>query len=957
MGPLDRVRALHERLDQHFRDLRNARDQRGGRSVFALEHGLNTVERDDLQARVRELIKSREPGGRWWLPIVVYAAEVGYRYKGEEYWQTFENETPGWTAVGDRDYVRESFRLFAKGYGGAEPSGRWASQFSIISWPITHAVLPTDLQFHLARILYEYSNQLTPELVSNPELLGARLASRTAGTSSRFVNFAQNSDLIGQVAAALLSEAEERSPLLLNSTLERIVADLGEVRKARVWLHEAQTSVIRNRVKGMARVGFSYGAGRGQRAYQHEHLAPLSLSLNLDEAGAWTASIDLPDFEVLRRISVDLYTALGRLRCKVTGIIGPPIAQGRVMFAPHLILDSWPRANEPLLQLENADAALNAVLAEECSLSPGPPWLFKVGGSETAAEVLGKTVRPGGVYILVTDSNLEDRHSEWITPASIKCNGVEAWELRVPQSVGQDELGLLRDLHLSVLADIEVRPVGIVPAAWDGEGWAEWIGGDQPVIAISSNREIRSCVVALDDDAPQSLPWPGPTTQRLYLRLTALEIGRHRIQASLVPASGALAAIDGTLEIDVREPRVRAPSGSFREALMILSSPASPTLGEFWEGKVKISILGPVGLPVDARVTLEGRPGNSINSKQIRGLRLPIASEAFAAALDEQFRTDEAARIYDDATACRVEISNPDLGSASLRCEREFAPLRWGVGRDRDGPYVRLHDNVGARDLKVERIAYARPDVREIVQIDLDSKLRSTEGGLFLATWQEFRAAVVLPPSVRDFNSLRLANVKPWIASSGRLPETILKWVDLSAVWATARLPGDAFARHARDNVLRALVISICSVIGGSRWAAAEQRLANGNPAIILELSRALNDNDYQGIIAADVRRRATGFAVLSLEERVRECARYLRKIAPNMRPGVPPEWYSEFMLRLASSPAQMSPWAGPLVQVGVDMALEHPMMLRIARYMVLAVQDSIEKPVGASLYEGWVWD
>src|SRR5438552_4087073 len=119
------LRALHERLDVHFSALRIERDQRGGgKPIFVLEHGLNEEERTDLKANVQELIKRGQPVGQAWLPIVVYAAEVGYRYKGEEYWQTFEAETPGWTAFGERDYVRESFRLFAKRFRGAEPSGR-----------------------------------------------------------------------------------------------------------------------------------------------------------------------------------------------------------------------------------------------------------------------------------------------------------------------------------------------------------------------------------------------------------------------------------------------------------------------------------------------------------------------------------------------------------------------------------------------------------------------------------------------------------------------------------------------------------------------------------------------------------------------------------------------------------------------------------------------------------------
>jgi hypothetical protein len=956
-GSLEFVRGLHERLDRHFQDLRTQRNQHGGgKPIFALEHGLNGEERTELEVNVRELIKNGQPVGRSWLPLVLYSAEIGYRYAGEEYWQTFETETPGWTVFGERDYVRETFRMFATRFGGAQPSGRWADQFSIISWPITHAVLPTDLQFHLSRILYDYRHQLTQELLAEPELFGAKLAARTAGTSSRFVNFSQNTDLLGQVAAALLIGTDDESQLLLSSTLERIVADLDKVRKAKIWLREARASVIHNRVKGLRR-DKSPAASAGSLANDRTpQLGPPSLSLTRDEDGEWRVSIDLPDFETLRQASPELHAALGSLRCRIAGIDGPPIARGRVLFEPHMVLDRWPTSRDVLLQLENGDAALNRALGDECHLPPGPPWVFRLNELQTGIEVIGKTVRPGGRYMLLTDVDLPSHSTEWISASPLRCPGVMAYDVQVPTSVGAAELGTLRALGVSVVIDIEIRPAGIVAAAWDGEGRAEWIAGDRPVVAISSNREIQRCTVALDNDAPVELAWPTTEPRKLYIRLTELDVGQHMVRASLLPAGG-IGVVNGNLAIEIREPRVRAHTGSFREALVMLCSPASPTLEELWEGKASISVIGPAGVPVLVTASLEDRPGRLLISRQLRGLSLPIEPGAFAAAFDDQFRSVEPPRVYDEATACAIAVTNPDLGSISLRCEREFAPLRWGIGRDHDGPYARLHDNVGARNLKVERFTYSRPDVREPIQVDIESMLRSKEGGLFSATSNEFRAAVLLPPFVHDFNSIRLAAVRPWITASPRSLNTILNWLELSGLWTSARLPGDPFARHARDNVLRAFAASISSVIGGGRWAAGEQRIASGGQPALVELAKAIGVTAYEGIIAGDVKRRAPDFVSLPLDARVRECASYLRRIAPNLRSDVPREWHAEFMLRLASTPGQALAWAGQWSYVGIDMALQHAMMLRVARYIVLAVHYAVDRPSGASPYEGWAWD
>ena len=67
--------------------------------LFGLEHGLIQAEvRRARKRTVRAHIAHRRPSQNHWLAWIVYSAELGYRYSGDEYWQTFEQETPGWLA-------------------------------------------------------------------------------------------------------------------------------------------------------------------------------------------------------------------------------------------------------------------------------------------------------------------------------------------------------------------------------------------------------------------------------------------------------------------------------------------------------------------------------------------------------------------------------------------------------------------------------------------------------------------------------------------------------------------------------------------------------------------------------------------------------------------------------------------------------------------------------------------
>ena len=92
-----------ERLEKQFEGLHKTRlSSVGDNHLFALEHGLSEDDRAALEREICAYIKTAEPSDRHWLAWVVYAAELGYRYEGAEYWQTFESRTPaGWpTATG-----------------------------------------------------------------------------------------------------------------------------------------------------------------------------------------------------------------------------------------------------------------------------------------------------------------------------------------------------------------------------------------------------------------------------------------------------------------------------------------------------------------------------------------------------------------------------------------------------------------------------------------------------------------------------------------------------------------------------------------------------------------------------------------------------------------------------------------------------------------------------------------
>jgi hypothetical protein len=329
-----------DRLSAHFKHLSQARISLGERgTLFALEHGLNHAELDQLQSELRLQIGSISPSERHWLPWVVYSAEIGYKFSGDEYWNTFADLTPGWEQHGDRSWVRDAFFRFHKEFKGAKPAGRWAEHFSIICWPITHAILPQDLQQKLAQVLYEIRHLFTPELLRSPAMLGQQIESYSWNANSRFQNLSEAHLLVGQIATALLMNEEEQlgTALILPATLKRIAADLDRERRAREWLTDAKSRAAKVKLKGLQSEHLASGESSLEGSERSKTVVELGIepriALRRINPSMWAVYLQLPDLSKLLSRFPQFRSILANERCTVTGAIhSAPLARGRLLY-------------------------------------------------------------------------------------------------------------------------------------------------------------------------------------------------------------------------------------------------------------------------------------------------------------------------------------------------------------------------------------------------------------------------------------------------------------------------------------------------------------------------------------------------------------------------------------------------------------------------------------------------
>ena len=502
------LREWQQRLAAHFEELRESRTEGGVvRPVFGLEHGLDPEEILDLERAARAIIRYRGPSRFHSLVWVVYSAEFGYRYSGDEYWQTFERETPGWDQTGYRQSLRNFYRQFQREFGGAVPSGPWAEHFSIICWPITHAILPKDLQLELARTLYDSRYGFSRNILESTESLGELIAARSWNTKPRFQDFAQEKQLVGQIAAALLLPDElGTSNLIHPKTLARISEDVDRQRQAREWLRSARQLAgerVRTRSVGLPRQGTtppsSSPLDKARADVTQLGIEPrliLRPGGSLDDS--WDVSLEIPDLSHLLLRFPQTAEVLSGSRCTVAGSYGRPLARGRLLYgAQRITLQQWPQWDEVLLQFERSDPQLEFLLRTECLLRPGPKWLFRIAYDGLAYESRGLRVRPGERYILVSTSG-QVSTNQHATGVNLNCQGVHGALLDLPEALTPDWEEALRRLGLDQSRTVEVWPAGLAPVAWDGEGYGEWLETEAPCLAILSDHPLETLSVSID---------------------------------------------------------------------------------------------------------------------------------------------------------------------------------------------------------------------------------------------------------------------------------------------------------------------------------------------------------------------------------------------------------------------------------------------------------------------------
>lgn len=951
------LNAWQERLDTQFAQLHEQRlGSQGTRSaIYALEHGLSSDEIDQLKAAVLGWVKNSSPSRRHSLVWAVYSAEVGYQYSGEEYWFTFRDLTPNWQdCQSTRDHIRDCFREFRKKYNVAKPHGPWADHFRIICWPITHAILPKDLQRELAYILYELRGSFTPGLLRDTELLGRRIEDASWNSRARFRQFAEQHLLVGQIATALLlSEEDKDKALILPTTLSRIAADLDKNQRSREWLGDARRRANQVRIRGLSRFpsapDFETVSETGpllsprQREVLELGIEP-DVFLERTGPDSWSTRLQLPSLAPLVQRFPRLRDVIANQRCVVAGAKGGPLPRGYLLYGTQTVtLSRWPSSDEVLLRFDNFDPELTYLLTMECLLRPGPTWLFKIGpDGATASHIKTGTVQRGADYILIARSGTDLPQSTLNSSgAMVDCDGISAIRLAVPDVITKIFQEQLNHLSISTSSEIQVAPVGIPARNWDDSGTAEWLSTDNPLIRISATFEVEGIILNLVGPTSNKLELTESRSWPLLVDLERLDPGVYNLHV-LVSRPQLPAPTFGRLQFTIREPKPWTGSFPIATPFSAHISPAAPTMEDLWEEKATVELSGPPDRKAEGSLAFY-RNSTNIYEDSFGPLNLPCSRQQWL----EHWRALTANKCvenaYDASSECELTISCEELGNFRVRAIRDPKPVRWIVKQQNSRYFLTLELLDEHVQPALGRYSFCSPIEFAPLQENTLREFRvSEDGGLFAATADRFRDSVIIPPTIHSFNLLAAKVIMPQMPRSETSLDQVISGLE---IWNRARAVGSQFAVDRKIAAIKALESELVRLACGDEWSRQEEKYHKGELALsvlknFISAAKKHSTLSHDIFIKQESLQSSPLLDVVDTLDWLAHSHLDLSVFSTAREHGVSRQkWLTEFLYRLFMSPEDIRGWASNDFVPAVGYVLKNPVLARLVRIVYLISQ------------------
>lgn len=833
MGKLQDYQIL---LENHFSDLKGSRST--DYPIFSFEHGLTVESVNEIKSIVSEV---KFFSSEFWLVWVLYATECGYEYDGGEYWETFQKDLKYDWGHDIRGSLRAWFNKFQKTYNGVKPQGRWAEHFSIIAWPITHAIVPRYLQLQLAKKLYELRYALKQARDLSPNQIGEILTQNSSDTTERFQIFLQQQEIVGRLAIAILFDKEDANKgdsHILGRTLQRIIGDLEQHTLAKSWLKEARRVVTQapSRIELKSRTP-SLPIGKTEALNFERQLSatPILVKTNDD---SYSLGVQFDGFDRLAKKDTELSAFLLKYRSKISGACDNNPPGWLIRGLPKKILSKAPILGEPPITFVGAsNSRIENLIRADCNFLTTDISIFKVNSDQSASHLRGRVIRVGwkNGYYLVTRRNISPK--PFLSQVQLNCDGFYCLHINTEYPFEREDRDFLSQNGIELSKNVFITPIGFIPIEWDGEGYAEWMNTDLITLKIEDNFKVDRYEAILDGVKTIHESVDEKTT---YININNLEPGMHRLKINAVEMKGWESISSAEIDIKIID-RASYVKPISKKSFIATILPDSKNLDDFWEQNLNIELFGPTGHQVELGLVLKSSNNLIIHNASIGKFTFPINQIDFRKQVSKFVSIDRNVLAYVEAGSADLLIDGKELGGYRFHFSRHVKPLRWGTLSSTQDIQIKLVNELDSIDSNGQTISfYPFTDYMNASE-DYDPETSESyttvigSGGLYsVSSGNHFDNVVVgsrrITGGLQSLNPIRELMIPDY--SSVRV-EDVFRTIDVLGLWSGARCVGPLSSIR-KSSVLKELKKYLVGQIATPGWVRRERDfLRSGNIFVI----------------------------------------------------------------------------------------------------------------------------
>jgi hypothetical protein len=432
----------------------------------------------------------------------------------------------------------------------------------------------------------------------------------------------------------------------------------------------------------------------------------------------------------------------------------------------------------------------------------------------------------------------------------------------------------------------------------------------------------------------------GSTSWPLLVELERLDPGVYNLHV-LVSRPRVPTPTFGQLQFTIREPKPWTGSFPLATPFSAHVSPAVPTMEELWEGKATAELIGPPDRKAEGSLTF------CCNSKNIYEhpfgpLNLPCSPRQWLEHWEAITTNKCVENAYDASSECELTISCEELGRFRIRAIREPKPVRWIVKQQNSRYFLRIELLDEQVQPALGRYSFRSPIELIRLQDALTEFRVSEDGGLFAATTEHFRDAVIIPPAI---HSLRSLAAEVLMAQLPRSEASVGQVISGLEIWTRARAVGSQFAIDRKTAAIKALESELVRLTCGDEWSRQEQRYRNGQLAISdlrSFISAAIRHTSLSRDIFTkqDTLRSSSVLDVVDTLDRLARSHLDLAVFSTARDHGVSRQkWVTEFLYRFFLSPEIIRGWAGNDFVPALGYVLKNSVFARLVRIVYLICQ------------------